>query len=442
MAVVLIAAERAAAHIPLWPQRLAAAGIDVVVCPHPDDAAASLQRGGRDTTLLVIPVSGTPHALSAARQIRIQLPAVAIVLCVLESSEAFAVQALRIGVSDYLRMPCADDEIAGSVLRARDRLAAAPAVTAPSPTSAATIIGDSGTIRHLRDYIPRVATTDVSVLITGETGVGKDLVAELIHSSSPRRNRPCLAVNCAAIPETLLESELFGVERGAFTGAESQREGALKSADGGTVLFDEIGDMGLTGQAKILRAIETREVRRLGGRSRVPIDVRIIAATNQDLERLTAEGRFRKDLYYRLNVVRIHMPPLRERKEDLAPLVDHYIRYFNARFNREVEGFTRDAMDHLRRHDWPGNIRELRNLVEATFVNLNGRRISYVDLPEAFRAGLERTRSLPTDERDRLLSALFATSWNKSKAAQELHWSRMTLYRKLAKYGVSNTPGR
>jgi two-component system response regulator HydG/two-component system response regulator AtoC len=205
------------------------------------------------------------------------------------------------------------------------------------------------------------------------------------------------------------------------------------------VLLDEIGDMELSAQAKILRAIETRQVRRLGGRIGIPVDVRIIAATNQDLEGLTAQGRFRKDLYYRLNVVRIHLPPLRERKEDLEPLVEHYIRYFNKRFNREVEGFSAEAIAHLRQHDWPGNIRELRNLIEAAFVNLNGRRISYVDLPEAFRSGLERTQSLPTGERDRLLSALFATSWNKSKAAQELHWSRMTLYRKLAKYGVSRS---
>jgi two-component system response regulator HydG/two-component system response regulator AtoC len=296
-------------------------------------------------------------------------------------------------------------------------------------------------VRHLREYIPRVATTDASVLITGETGVGKELVAELIHSNSHRRHRPCVAINCAAIPESLLESELFGVERGAFTGAEAMREGSLKSAEGGTVLFDEVGDMGLSGQAKILRAIETREVTRLGGRSRVPINVRIIAATNQDLEQLTAAGQFRKDLYYRLNVVRIHLPPLRERKSDLESLMDHYIRHFNARFNRDVEGFTPDAMEHLRRHDWPGNIRELRNLVEAVFVNLNGRRITYVDLPDTFRQSLERTRLLPTDERERLLSTLFATRWNKSKAAQDLHWSRMTLYRKLAKYHVVRSDG-
>jgi transcriptional regulator with PAS, ATPase and Fis domain len=318
---------------------------------------------------------------------------------------------------------------------------------APTPRKEATaariteisIVGDSRHIRELRDYVHHVSASDSSVLITGETGVGKDLVAELIHSMSPRRDRPCVAVNCAAIPDTLLESELFGYERGAFTGADGRREGALKSADGGTILLDEVGDMGLNGQAKILRAIEARQVCRLGGRVQVPIDVRVIAATNQDLERLVAEGRFRKDLYYRLNVVRVHLPPLRERKEDLDLLLEHYIRHFNKRFSRDVEGFTADALAHLHRYNWPGNVREVRNLVEAIFVNLNGRRIAYVDLPEAFRSTLNNSRSLPPDERERVLSTLFATSWNMSRAAQELNWSRMTLYRKLAKYQITRS---
>jgi DNA-binding NtrC family response regulator len=391
---------------------------------------------------LAFPVSGgTAEALHVCAELRTAYSDLPLVLFVSDSSEASAIEALRLGVADYHRLPCSEDLVVDVVQRwtrsGPRPLRRRTVAMSLSPS----IVGDSPPVRHLREYIPRVATTDASVLITGETGVGKELVAELIHSNSHRRNRPCVAINCAAIPESLLESELFGVERGAFTGAEAMREGSLKSAEGGTVLFDEVGDMGLSGQAKILRAIETREVTRLGGRSRVPIDVRIIAATNQDLEQLTAAGQFRKDLYYRLNVVRIHLPPLRERKSDLEPLMDHYIRHFNARFNREVEGFTPDAMEHLRRHDWPGNIRELRNLVEAVFVNLNGRRITYVDLPQTFRQSLERTRSLPSDERERLLSALFATRWNKSKAAQDLHWSRMTLYRKLAKYHVVSSDG-
>jgi DNA-binding NtrC family response regulator len=210
----------------------------------------------------------------------------------------------------------------------------------------------------------------------------------------------------------------------------------LTSADGGSVFFDEIGDMGLTAQAKILRAIEAREVNRLGSRSAVPFDIRIIAATNQDLEQLIAQGQFRKDLFYRLNVARVHVPPLRERREDLEPLLDFYVNHFNRRFGRDVEGFTPDALTCLQGYSWPGNVREVKNLVEAVFVGLDGHRIRFVDLPEPFRRSLEQHSTLPIGERERLVNALFATNWNKSKAAEELHWSRMTLYRKLAKYHV------
>jgi two-component system response regulator HydG/two-component system response regulator AtoC len=298
------------------------------------------------------------------------------------------------------------------------------------------MIGESRVMREVRSYVERVARTDSNVLITGETGVGKELVAEMIHARSPRSGKPCVAINCAAIPDTLLESELFGFERGAFTGADRCREGTLKSADGGSVFFDEIGDMGLVAQAKILRAIEAREVRRLGGGSRVPLDVRVISATNQDLERLVAEGRFRKDLYYRLKVACIDLPPLRERLDDLDLLFAHYIDCFNRQYGRQVEGFTPEALAQLRCYDWPGNIRELKNLVEAMFVNLDGQRITHFDLPEAFRNRLAAPPDASVSERERLVEALFVTRWNKSKAAEALKWSRMTLYRKLAKYHV------
>jgi DNA-binding NtrC family response regulator len=391
-----------------------------------------------DVVLLSPRDRSTTGAIELARRVKACAPDVPVILLVGESSEECVIAALRAGVADYFRQPCMEHELVNSIragMTPRTRANLVPRqVLAVRATGI--MVGESEAIRQVREYIPRVAQSDVTVLITGETGVGKELVAELIHESSARRSRPCVAINCAAIPESLLESELFGFEAGAFTGAAAQREGALKSADGGSVFFDEIGDMGLSGQAKILRAIETREIHRLGGRTRVPLNIRIIAATNQELDQLANDGRFRKDLYYRLNVARIHLPPLRERKEDLSALIDHYIAYFNRRFNRDVEGFTPDAMGHLLRHQWPGNVRELRNLMEAVFVNLNGRRIAYVDLPEPFRRSLERSEMLPVGERDRLLSALLATNWNKSKAAHDLRWSRMTLYRKIAKYHV------
>jgi transcriptional regulator with PAS, ATPase and Fis domain len=243
-----------------------------------------------------------------------------------------------------------------------------------------------------------------------------------------------VCINCAAIPDSLLESELFGYERGAFTGAHALKEGALKLADGGTVFFDEIGDMSLYAQAKILRAIESKEVRRLGGKGSIPLNIRVISATNRNLEQLMAEDKFRADLYFRVNVASIQLPPLRERKEDLPALCDYHIRAFNQRFGLEVAGFSDEAFACLARYSWPGNVRELKNLIEATFINRPARRISLADLPDQFRRRLSEATGLPEDERDRLLHVLFATNWNKSQAAQQLHWSRMTVYRKMLKY--------
>jgi two-component system response regulator HydG/two-component system response regulator AtoC len=271
------------------------------------------------------------------------------------------------------------------------------------------------------------------VLITGETGTGKERIAEAIHRFSPRRSNPMVCINCAALPESLLESELFGYEKGAFTGAHARYVGKLKAADGGTLLLDEIGDMSLPCQAKVLRALETLEIAPLGGNGKVPINIRVIAATNQELLPLIDQNRFRKDLFYRLNVVHLVLPPLRERKEDIPLLFQHYLDHFNQRFNEHVEGATPDALAALLRYDWPGNIRELRNLIEFLFVDPRST-VAFNQLPERFRH-LGEVAGRP--ERERLVAALCATSWNKSRAARELNWSRMTLYRKLEKYQLS-----
>lgn len=298
------------------------------------------------------------------------------------------------------------------------------------------LIGESPSMREIKTYIDKVATSNSNVLITGETGTGKELVADLIHRKSLRYQGPFVSINCAAIPDGLLESELFGYERGAFTGAHALKEGQLKLADGGTAFFDEIGDMSPYAQAKILRAIEGKAIYRLGGKRRIPLNIRVIAATNQDLEQLVSQEKFRKDLYFRLNVARIHLPPLRERKDDIGLLCQHYLSELNQRFGRQVEGFTDDVRDCMIHHGWPGNVRELKNLLEATFLNAPCGKIAFTDLPEQFRQRFREAASLPQDERERLLSALFSTNWNFSKAAQQLHWSRMTLYRKLGKYQI------
>jgi transcriptional regulator with PAS, ATPase and Fis domain len=274
------------------------------------------------------------------------------------------------------------------------------------------LVGETCTMRAIKSYLQKVASCDSNVLITGAPGTGMVIVAELILEISRRRQRHLVRIICASIPETLIESELFGYERGAFTGADSFKEGMMKVANGGTVFFDEIGDLSLSAQAKILRAVETKEVSRLGSRSSIPLDVRILAATNRDLDRLAADGGFRRDLYFRLNVARIHLPSLKERREDIPALCRHYFEEFNRRCTQSVEGFTDDVLERLLCYEWPGNVRELRNLIEVIFVSTPPRTIAVADLPENFRKRLDESDRLPRDERERLVSTLLATRCN------------------------------
>jgi two-component system response regulator HydG/two-component system response regulator AtoC len=312
-------------------------------------------------------------------------------------------------------------------------------------------IGESDPIRRMRELISRIAPTDSTVLITGETGTGKELVARSIHRLSLRANEPIVCVNCAAIPDTLLESELFGFEKGAFTGAVARQTGKLKQANRGTVFLDEIGDMSALAQSKILRVVEAHEIQPLGAESGTRIDVRFVAATHQDLGDLTAERRFRPDLYFRLNVVPVRVPSLRDRKSDIPLLVDHFLRDLNARYSRDIEGVSISALTLLENYDWPGNVRQLRNVLEGAFILCASRWISRSDL--TCLHWLSAQASYPTamlnieiashkasqPDRDRLVNALKTTHWNKSKAARVLHWSRMTIYRKLAKYQIPYT---
>jgi len=387
-------------------------------------------------------LAGGAEPLELAGKIRQHSPQMAVILLMSQSSEERAVAALRLGVLDYFKPPFSLEAVVGSAARGWGEPQGATVGTTPPEQDhdGPKLLGQSEQIREINGYIARVGDSQSTVLITGETGTGKELTASLIHQHSARRERPFVCINCAAIPDTLLESELFGFERGAFTGAHASRAGKLQQADGGTVFFDEIGDMNAYAQAKILRAIETKEVHRVGGRAGIPVDVRVIAATNQELDQRVGDGHFRQDLFYRLNVARIHLPPLRERKEDLPILLEHYIRVFNQRFACHLRGFSPEAAAYLLRYSWPGNVRELRNLVEAIYINRPAEWIGVGDLPETFRRRIEETEGLPEDERNRVLSALFATNWNKSQAAQRLHWSRMTLYRKMAKYHITHHP--
>ena len=369
-----------------------------------------------------------------------------VILIVAGGSEALAIAALRGGVRDYLRRPVPLDVLAASVDACRTRRsrtatrARAAARADGDPES--TLVGTSPRMRELHAYIERVARSDTNVLITGETGTGKELTAESIHRCSRRARSPWSRSNCAAIPDTLLERAVRLRSRRVHRRAIGEGRAAPARRRRHRLLRRDRRH-GRYAQAKILRAIEGKPLYRLGGRRSFAPDIRIIAATNQDLDGAVADGRFRKDLYYRLNVARIRLPALRDRREDIPALASHSIGELNRRFGRRVEGVRDDALELLLGYAWPGNFRELRNVVEAMFVDLPAHHVPHIGLPDEVRRCLTGSPAAVAGELDDLLSALSATRWNKSKAAEKLHWSRMTLYRKMAKYHVrkSDAPG-
>jgi len=388
------------------------------------------------------------EGVNQAKDIRRQNKIVPIILISRHSSEERVTAALRAGVNDYFIEPFSCKDLVASIQQNISGIYSQPE---KKPSKAVKfhyrnqpLLGESKSMRQARAYLVKLAETDSTVLITGETGTGKELAAEVIHHNSPRQKKPFICVNCAALPESLVESELFGYERGAFTGAIATKPGKFQMANHGTVFLDEVGDMNPYAQAKILRSIESKEVYPLGGNGAIPLDLRVIAATNQDPEKLMSEGKFREDLYYRLNVARVHMPPLRKKKEDIPRLIAHAIEKLNRRFKRNIQGLTAEAMTTLFRYDWPGNVRELMNLIEAAFINLPSRQVDFVDLPRQLQKRLDNSAKLPLNERKQVVSALLETKWNKSKAAQKLKWSRMTVYRKMTKYNIveKRTPSR
>jgi len=383
---------------------------------------------------------GPNNSVDLPREIHRTAGGASFLLVTERSSEQLAISALRFGVSGYVKYPFTNRELMDAVNsclalnKERNRSQDVPFVV----ESRVPMLGSSSAMLELRERLARVGSCDTNVLITGETGTGKELAATLLHANSSRRHLPILTINCAAIPDTLFESELFGHERGAFTGAQERKNGKLKSADRGTVFLDEIGDMSAYGQAKMLRIIEEGEIQRLGRDENLPVDVRIIAATNQPLERLVEARQFRGDLFFRLNVARIQLPSLRERKEDIPELIDHYIRQFNHRFNRRVDRLSDEALDFFLAYDWPGNVRELKNCLEMMFVESTHPDTPVACLTAESRKKFSECQLSSCDERTQLIAALAETNWNKSKAADKLHWSRMTLYRKIARYNVGS----
>ena len=301
-------------------------------------------------------------------------------------------------------------------------------LTAPPPR----LLGRSRAMVALRERLDRIARSDATVLVTGDTGTGKDVVARYVHARSARRDKPLVALNCAALPETLIESELFGHARGSFTGAHAAYPGKIRLAASGTLFLDEIGDMEPQAQARLLRFLETGEVFSVGALRAELVDVRVVAATNQDLAERVRQGLFRKDVFYRLNVARVELLPLAERRDDLDELIEHFVAELQLRY--AIPGVSEATRKVLLRYAWPGNVRELKNVLESAALHADGQPLQPRHLPTYVTAHTPAPE--PLDERAMLLAALDHTHWNKSAAAAELRWSRMTLYRKLSKYAL------
>jgi len=403
--------------------------------------------------------------IEVLRRLRRVAPDSIVILVTAYGTIEMAIRALHEGAFDYVRKPFKLDEVRLCVARAMERRQAGPPPAGRAADASAQgrmrgarpILGSHPAMVELYKLVSRVAGTKSSVLIIGESGTGKELIARTIHDASPRRDRPFVAVNCTSLSETLLESELFGHVKGAFTGAIERRPGLFLEANRGSVFLDEVGDMSLSMQAKLLRVLQEEEVKPVGGNETIPVDVRVVAATHQDLEALVREGRFRMDLYYRLHVVALHVPPLRERPEDIPILAEHFLREYAGRSNRNLRGFSPRAMEALLAHPWPGNVRELENVVERAVALALSSTIEESDLPDKLIVGARIAPAEPRgstratlDEvaRSYVLQVLDQVRGNKSEAARVLGIPRRTLYRMLERYesgeagaGVVGRPG-
>ncbi len=351
-----------------------------------------------------------------------------------------SVAALKNGAYDYVVKPFDPEEIAHTVHNAlAHRQVEQENVrlreTVAETTRPQELIGRSAAMKRVFDAIETVGPTEATALILGESGTGKELVARAIHAASPRRYNRMVVIHCGALTETLLESELFGHEKGAFTGAQYRKKGSFEMADGGTVFLDEIGDISLKTQTDLLRVLQEREITRVGSNQPIHVDFRCVAATNKNLEELMEAGKFRPDLYYRLNVFRIELPPLRARKEDIPPLVEHFIHKYASSMNKQVERVSGEALDLLQQHDWPGNVRELENAVERAMVVARASELREVDFTLKRGQAGPVCLSLEDAERAHILEIVELCGGNQTRAAELLEIDRVTLHHKLKKYG-------
>jgi DNA-binding NtrC family response regulator len=416
------------------------------------DAAAALAEVRTSQVDLILSDSRMPgmSGPELLREVKRLNPEIPFLLATAYGTVETAVQAMKDGAADYLLKPLDLEELTVRIDRAADAVRLRRSVRELQTQLVERhrlegIIGESGRMQEVLALIARVAPSDATVLIRGESGTGKELIARAIHFNSPRAENSLVSLNCAAIPEQLLESELFGHERGAFTGAAAQRKGRFELADGGSIFLDEIGDLSPALQVKLLRVIQERQFERLGGSRTIAVDVRVLAATHRNLEQALRDGTFREDLYYRLNVVAVQIPPLRERREDIPPLLEHFLRTFAEKNRRSVPGLTAAARDALLKYDYPGNVRELENIVERAVLLCRGNVIDLDDLPATVRPGQPDPDAVPAGplpevleaiERQAIRAALERHGGIQTRAADELGISERVLRYKMKKYGL------
>jgi len=428
-------------------------GYAVVQAPDGQSALERLQAGGVDMVLSDLKMPGL-NGLELLKAAKVVAPDVDFVMLTAFGTVEEAVQAMKDGATDFLTKPFQRVQLVKVVRQALERRALIAQNRALQQRLDALlrqgeIIGVSPAFRRMMTLVEQVADSSATVLIQGESGTGKELVARAIHERSPRKAGPFVAVNCAALPETLLESELFGYEKGAFTGATARKEGRFEVANGGTLFLDEISDLSPVTQPKILRVLQEGEFERLGGNRTIKVDVRIVTATNQDLAALVRDKRFREDLFYRLNVITIAVPPLRHRPEDVPVLAEHFLRLYAAKNNRRLEGFTKDAMRRLEGYSWPGNVRELENVIERAVVLARGANVELTDLPDNVGGAtpmpdgvfIVRVGTPLAEVQQRLLEeTLRLTKGNRTLTAKILGIDPKTVFRKLKAGEVEEPP--
>ncbi|HVR86418.1 MAG TPA: sigma-54 dependent transcriptional regulator [Planctomycetota bacterium] len=414
-------------------------GYQVIEAYSGEEALDRSRKEAFDIVLTDIRMAQT-SGLDVLREFRKSHPRTQVIMMTGFGSVDTAVDAMKGGAFEYISKPFKFDEIKLTLKRAIEQLQAQSGAGASAwsdPAAPVTLVGHSRSMAEIYKTIARVAVGKSTVLIQGESGTGKELVARSIHSHSDRAAKPYLAINCAAVPEALLESELFGYARGAHSTATSDKPGLFELASGGTLLLDEVGDMSLTLQAKLLRVLEDSETRRLGDTRTLKTDVRLIASTNKDLAKLIREEKFRSDLFYRLNVVSITLPPLRDRKEDISGLVDHFLQKYSSAAHKSVANAAPDVMAAFQSYGWPGNVRELENVIERAVVLNSKSRIMLEDLPPTVRTPQAGgALSLEEMERRHIVQVLQETKGNVKAAAGVLGIDRKTLYRKAAEYGI------